>query len=254
MTSTLALYQTDLFRPTYRPWKGERWELLLAPMLICKGYWSEAMLVTDMAGLIRHDGPASRTWMSMTPMEIESQEIGCRFATGHTVVMGLGMGWAAANAALRPEVTRVTVVELDPEVIAVNATMDVFGQLPPEAAAKVTVVQGDALAHTPDEPADTLMADIWQPLYGDDRLEQVRRMRANTGAARVYYWGQEMDIAHRARRLGLPLDAASVARIVGEMGLPLIGPAEVANYPDLIERAARNWLRTDWTPPGYAVG
>lgn len=101
MTSTLTLFQTDLFRPTYRPWKGERWELLLAPMLICKGYWSEAMLVTDMAGLIRHDGPASRTWMSMTPMEIESQEIGCRFATGHTVVMGLGMGWAAANAALQ---------------------------------------------------------------------------------------------------------------------------------------------------------
>ena len=32
---------------------------------------------------------------------------------GHVVVMGLGMGWAAANAALHPAVSQVTVVEFD---------------------------------------------------------------------------------------------------------------------------------------------
>lgn len=186
MTIAPTLYQTDLFRPTYRPWRGDRWDLLLAPMVFCKGYWSDTMLITDMAGLIHHDDDKPRTWMSITPMEIESQEIGCRFATGHTVVMGMGMGWAVANTALRPEVTRVTVIEFDPEVIAVNAAMDVLGQLPPDAAAKVTVIQGDALSYVPDEPVDFLMPDIWQPLYGDGRLEQVRRMWANTRAARVY--------------------------------------------------------------------
>ncbi len=253
MTVTPTLFQTDLFRPAYRPWRGDRWEILLAPMALCKGYWSDTMLVTDMAGLIRHDDDKPRTWMSITPMEIESQEIGCRSATGHTLVMGMGMGWAVANTALRPEVTRVTVVEFDAEVIAVNAAMDVLGQLPPDAAAKVTVIQGDALSYVPDEPVDLLMPDIWQPLYDDGRLEQVRRMWANTGAARVYYWGQELDIAQRARRLGLPLDGPTVARIVEETGLPLVGPAEIPNYPDLIERAARNWLRTDWTPPAYAA-
>ena len=245
MATTLPLYETDLFRPKYRPFRGERWELLMSPMNLAKGYWSDAALVIDMAGLIRHDSQGPRTWMSMTPMEIESQEIGCRFASGHTVVMGMGMGWAAANAALNPAVTRVTVVELDPEVLEFVAVMDVFGQLPPEAAAKVTVVNGDATAFVPDTPADTLMADIWLPLYGDNRLEQVRRMRENTRAPRVYYWGQEMDIAQRARTLGLDLDAATVARIVAEMGLPLIGPAEIADYPDVIARAARNWLRND---------
>ncbi|OQB96252.1 MAG: hypothetical protein BWX86_00876 [Verrucomicrobia bacterium ADurb.Bin122] len=39
--------------------------------------------------------------MSLSVHEIESQELGCRHAFGTTVVMGLGMGWIALNAALR---------------------------------------------------------------------------------------------------------------------------------------------------------
>lgn len=243
MDLPFTVFETDLFRPEYRPLRGERWELRHSPMNLAKGYWSDPLLILNLAALVRFDGPEPRTWMSMTPMEIESQEIGVRFAAGHTVVMGLGMGWAAANAALNPAVTRVTVVEFDPEVIRVISAMNVFGQLPPEAEAKVTVHQGDATTFVPDRPADTLMADIWLPLYGDGRLDQVRQMRTNTGARRVYYWGQEMDIAERARDRGEDLSSETIAEIVSEMGLPLIGPAEVQNYPDLVARAARNWLR-----------
>ncbi|MBP2314463.1 hypothetical protein [Azospirillum soli] len=237
------LYQTDLFRPTYRPYQGERWEMRIAPMCICGGYWSDALLVLDMAALMRWHGDEKRTWMSMTPMEIESQEIGCRFASGNTIVMGLGMGWAAANAALNPAVTEVTVVEFDPEVIGLVESMGVFAQLPPEVTAKLRVLQGDATAYVPDRPVETLLADIWLPLNGDDRIEQVKRMRANTGATRVYYWGQEMSIARRARTLGVELDVSTVARIVDEIGLPLIGPAEMADYPERVARAARRWLK-----------
>ncbi|WP_158043652.1 hypothetical protein [Skermanella pratensis] len=239
------LYAPDLFRPAYRPARGERWRLDVAPLSLCPGYWSGVQVVTDMAVLTRTEGTGEtaglRTWMSMTPMEIESQELGCRAAFGHTVVMGLGMGWAAANAALRPEVAAVTVVEFDPEVIAMIEAVGVFAQLPPDAAAKVTVVNADALAWTPEAPADTLLADIWLPLNGDDRVEQVRRMRANTGATKVYFWGQEMVIARRARAAGLPLDTATVARIVADLDLPLIGP-DLPDYPDRIARAAERWL------------
>jgi len=177
----------------------------------------------------------------MTPMEIESQELGCRAEIGHTVVMGLGMGWATANAALRPEVTAVTVVEFDPEVIAMIAETGVFAQLPAEAAAKITVVQGDATAYRTASPADTLLADIWLPLNGDDRVDQVRRMQANTGASRVYFWGQEMVIARRALVQGLPLNQETVARIIADLGLPLIG-SEWHDYPERVEKAAARWL------------
>ena len=160
--------------------------------------------------------------------------------------MGMGMGWATANAALRPDVTAVTVVEFDPEVIAMIGEIGVFEQLPPEAQAKITVVRGDALTYTPDQPADTLLADIWLPINGDERVDQVRGMLANTGASRVYFWGQEMVIARMARDLGLSLEGgdvgrASVGRIVAELGLPLIGP-ELPDYPELVALAAAKWL------------
>lgn len=239
---TLSVYTTDLFIPRYRPMETSRWKLHLAEAVLCPGYWSETQLVVGMAGLIRVDGDSRETWMSMTPMEIESQEIGCRAATGHTVVMGMGMGWAAANAALRPEVTAVTVVELDPEVIGLVADTGIFEQLPPDVAAKIRVENADALSYVPERPADTLLADIWRPLNGDGRVEQVRRMHANTGAARVYYWGQEMSIARRARAEGIAVDADTLPRLVTAIGLPLIGP-ERPDYPELVTRAAARWLK-----------
>jgi hypothetical protein len=241
MSGGVELFRTDLFLPIYQPMSGERWALQVVPLNLCAGYWGETRLVTNMTVLTRRDGDSVRTWMSITPMELESQEIGCRAATGETVVMGLGMGWAAANAALRPEVSRVTVVERDPEVIEFSRRNGVFDQLPAEAGAKVAVVEGDALTFVPDRPAETLLADIWLPLNGDDRVDQVWRMQANTGATRVYFWGQEMVIARRARDTGMTLDKESVARIVTEIGLPLIGP-ELPDYPDLIGRAAARWL------------
>ncbi|WP_448187560.1 hypothetical protein [Azospirillum sp. sgz301742] len=235
-------FESDLFFPTYQPFSGERWELRVAPMAIIKGYWNDARVITNMAVLMRREGERLVTWMSMTPMETESQEIGCRLATGHTVIMGMGMGWAAANSATQPAVTRVTVVERDPEVIGMIRNTGIFQQLPPDTAAKIEVVEGDALEWVPDAPVDTLLADIWLPLNGDDRVEQVRRMHANTGAARVYFWGQEMVIARRARDTGRVLDDATVAAIVDELGLPLIGP-EWPDYAALTARAAAHWLR-----------
>ena len=239
----LPVYETDLFLPTYQPFESSRWRLQVAEMVLCPGYWSPARLCINMVALLRVEGESVRSWMSMTPLEIESQEIGVRHATGHVVVMGLGMGWAAANSALHPAVTRITVVEFDPEVIEAVAHCRVIEQLPPEAAAKITILRGDAYNYRPDIPVDTLMADIWLPLFGADRDAEVRRMHANTGGARVYFWGQEMVIADRARKAGLPLTAETVNAIVAGMGLPLIGPAEVPGYAALVAEVAQGWLK-----------
>lgn len=239
----LTPFVTDLFVPRYQPCEVGRWRLQVVPMLLSAGYWSPARLTRDTAILCRSEEARDyRTWMSMTPMEIESQEIGVRAAAGHTVVMGMGMGWAAVNAALRPEVTRVTVVELDPDVIEVNSRVGLFDQLPADVVEKIVIVNGDALEYRYDEQADTLMTDIWLPINGDERMEQSRVMARNTGARRVYVWGQELAIARRAGALGLELTDATVARIVAEFDLPLIGP-EFPDYPTLIARAADKWLK-----------
>ena len=217
----------------YRPLTSGRWELRQGGLVLTRGYWSPPRPV-EMIALTR-DG---ETWMSLTPMEIESQQIGVEAARGHVVVMGLGMGWAAAATALKPEVTAVTVVERDEEVIAMHAELDLFARLPDAAGNKLRIVEGDALEWRADDAVDLLMADIWLPLVSEGRVEQVRTMWANTGAAAVYFWGQEMEIARRAPEC----DDAVLAAAVAEMGLPLVGPG-TADYPERVRAAAAAWLR-----------
>ena len=144
-------------------------------------------------------------------MEIESQEIGIATAHGHTVVLGMGMGWCTANVALHPAVERVTVVERDPDVIALIEALGIFAQLPPEAQSKIRVVQDDALTWRPDARVDSLQADIWAKFVEPQKWDDVRRIQANIGAESLYFWGQEMELwrlACRARG-GVPGPARS---------------------------------------------
>ena len=217
----------------YRPLTSGRWVLRMGGTVLMRGYWSPPQFV-EMIALTR-DG---KTWMSLTAFEVESQQIGVEAARGSVVFMGLGMGWAAAATALKPEVRAVTVVECDPDVIAMHAELDLFSQLPGGAGEKVRIVAGDALEWRADAPVDLLMADIWLPLQSEGRVEEVRRMAANAGANAVYFWGQEMEIARRAP----DCDPTGVAAAVAEMGLPLVGP-ERGDYSQLVRAAAAAWLR-----------
>src|SRR6478736_1911101 len=86
-SSDLPTFQTDLFVPRYRPIRLGQWELRVSEMNLVPGYWSGAVLVQRMAALQR----GTQTWMSMTPYEIESQEIGGRLSRGEVLICGLGI-------------------------------------------------------------------------------------------------------------------------------------------------------------------
>lgn len=245
----LPLFTTDLFLPAYREGRVGRWQIRIRKLGLEPGYWSGLWAVRDTPVLLREAGdpPRWQPWMSLSPHEVESQELGCRHAVGHTAVMGLGMGWIAANAALNPDVAGVTVVERDPEVI------DLFHQtgtgaleaLPKAAAAKIAIVEADALEWKPDRPVDFLYADIWQKLAEPRTLGDVRRMQANVGAKTVYYWGQELTIYTEAkRRFGEdePLTGQRVCEVIDEaIALPLlVPPGKEEEYSARIERAAHN--------------
>lgn len=227
--------------PRYRPVASGAWRLQVVPLAHVPGYWSGPSPVRDMAVLVR-DGAS---WMSSTPFEFESQEIGIRFARGHVLIFGLGMGWAASACSCLPQVSRVTVVERDPDVLALHEELGTFGQLPQSAQAKLDVVLGDALEYRPDRPVDLLMPDIWLPLVNDERLAEVRRMQANVGAGEIYFWGQEMEIARHAAASGEEADDSGIAATVSAMDLPLIGP-EFPGYADKLVAAARRWMKGRW--------
>lgn len=239
--SDLPQFQTDLFVPRYQPMRHGDWEVRVAGMVLVPGYWSGTVMVQSMAALLRN----GLSWMSMTPYEIESQEIGVRLSRGHVLIYGLGMGWSTAACALREEVTAVTVVERDRDVIALFDALGVAGQLPPSARAKIRVVEGDAFAYRPGARVDLLMPDIWHPLVSDGRVGEVQRMQANVGAGAVYFWGQEMEIARHAVAAGRELDPAGIAATIADFGLPLIGPA-FPDYAAKLALVARRWMRDRW--------
>lgn len=242
--SSLPTYEPGFFVPDYHPMRSGAWEIMQAENVLCQGYWGPPVLVPHLTALIR-DGDV---WMSISPMETESQSIGIQEACGHVVIFGLGMGWAAAATALSKAVTAVTVVEFDPEVIALHRELDVFAQLPQDAQEKVLIIQGDAYTWTPNEQVDLLMPDIWLPLVSDGRVEEVRRMQDNVSAAAIYFWGQEMEIARHAVAAGRAIDDAGIAATIADFGLPLLG-TETSDYATRTATAAERWMAGRWLSP-----
>jgi hypothetical protein len=241
----LVPYDGALFIPTYCPLASGDWELRVTGLGFAPGYWSDARPLVGMAALVRH----GRAWMSITPFEIESQEVGIRHGRGHVLIFGLGMGWAAAASATIPAVTAVTVVEQDRDVLALHRALDLFAQLPETARAKLRVVEADACGYVPEAPVDLLMPDIWLPLVNDGRLDEVRAMQANVGASAIYFWGQELELARHAVAAGRDLDEAGIAATAAETGLPLVGPGQ-PGYAEKLAAATRRWIAGRWLPGG----
>jgi hypothetical protein len=240
----LPLFQTDLHMPAYLEGHSGCWRLTRSGFCFDRGYYSGLWGVSAMPVLMRDsrgDGHSWETWMSLSPHEIESQELGCRYARGHSSVMGLGMGWVAVNMALNPKVKRVTVIERDPEVIELFRYSRALDGLTGAITNKINIVLADALEWLPDEPVDFLYADIWRCLEEPQTLDEVRRMQANVQADLIYYWGQELTI-HALADKGCA-DAVewqeAVRRCVTDtIGLPLLLPEDF-DYPEMIATVVR---------------
>ena len=140
----------------------------------------------------------------------------------------------------------VTVIERDPELIALHEALDLFGRLPDQLGRKVRIVEGDAFDWRPDGPVDLLMLDIWLNLVADGRVEEVRRMQANVDARRVYFWGQELELARHAVAAGRSrLGDAEIGATAGELGLPLAG-LDTPGYARRLRAAAEQWMNDHW--------
>jgi hypothetical protein len=240
----VPLFTTNLHMPDYLEGIVGRWRLKRSGICFDRGYHSGLWIVSGMPVLLRDalgDGQSWETWMSLSPHEIESQELGCRYACGHTVVMGLGMGWVAVNMALNPQVKRVTVVERDPEVVELFLHSRALAGIPSPCSDKLSIVLADALEWQPDEPVDFLYADIWLGLEEPQTLDEVRRMQDNVKAGQVYFWGQELVIHSMAgeyAQVGTPR-AEVVQRCIAEkIRLPLLIPDGI-DYAEMIDTVVR---------------
>ena len=131
-----------------------------------------------------------REWMTITPNEIATMEDAIGKAHGHVAALGLGLGYFAFMASRKEAVERVTIVERDPEVIALfeRHILPQFAQ-----REKVRIVQADAFEYVKREMAsenvDFAFVDLWHDVA--DGAELYLRMKMLEGCApktRFAYW------------------------------------------------------------------
>ena len=134
---------------------------------------------------IREDG---RVWMTVTPNEINTIQPVVRESRGKVLTYGLGLGYYAFHALLREDVSSVTVVEKNPQVI------DVFRRLLLPFFPRqndLHIIEADAFDYAantmPGEAFDTVFTDLWHDVA--DGIPLFKRMKAlETPGPRYFYW------------------------------------------------------------------
>ena len=175
-------------------WNGWELERHIHPGWRVRGYFTPGLQRFDENWTLSKD---EVTWMSITPMELESQAHHLAAARGHVVVVGLGMGVLAWNLAQKPEVERITIIEKDPSIIEiVNALAvrhdwaDVVGR---RWDHRVSFINKDVFDLTINTVFDVALLDIW-PMVGDERLRpDLLRIARNVRAGEYAAWGLESD-------------------------------------------------------------
>lgn len=244
----LPVFASPWYMPPYPEGAVGSWKIVRGGVGLDRGYHSGACVNAGSPVLMRRNAQGGwDTWMSLSPLEVESQELAFHHAHGHTVVMGLGMGWVAANIARLPAVERVTVVERDGDVLELFDRCGVLQGLGTDAAGKVRLVHADALEWQPDAEApavDFLYADIWLRLAEPQALAQVQRMQSNVRAAQVYFWGQELVLGALARQIaqpGEPRWAEAVGQALRQSELPLQAAGGAAEYAAFVGKVLQAW-------------
>jgi len=244
--SRIPIFRTGLFIPEYKEGEIGNWRIQKSRFRYDYGYVSGVTFVEEMTILsqrCKEDPEKWEVWMSIAPYEIESQELCCRNAYGHTVVMGLGLGWISINTAMNDRVKKVTVIEIDPEVIRLFDYSEALYRLPPEIYHKIEVVEGDArFWRSNRRKPDFLFVDIWRTMAEHSVLEDLRSMQNNLSPDLIYYWGQELTIYTQLQNAGYSnkqINEKSIRYCIEHLiKLPLLIPADI-NYSEMIMKAIK---------------
>ena len=151
----------------------------------CIGFWKDEpapyYVLRDKEG---------EPWMSVTFNEMFTMQPAVDEARGRVLTLGLGLGYYAYMAALKPEVENVTVVERNEGII------DLFDQkiLPQfgDVKAKIRVVKADVfdfMLTVQDSEYDFCFADIWNGIQEEQLYYTLRKKcGGNYRGMKMSYW------------------------------------------------------------------
>ena len=130
--------------------------------------------------------------MSDTPAERRDHSWFVAMARGHVLINGLGIGMCLAAVLRKPEVTQATVVEIDPDVIALVG--------PHYTDPRVQIVQASAFDYQP--PKGVRYGAVWHDIWDDiciDNLPEMHKLHRKYGRRADWQgsWGREIAERHR---------------------------------------------------------
>lgn len=110
--------------------------------------------------------------MSNTPMEVRTNMRAFHSASGRILINGLGLGMLVEKMLTKPDVEHITIVEMNPEVIALVGP--VF-----ENNDRVTIIEEDAFSYQPPkgEKFHFVWHDIWTFICSYNLTEMKRLHR-----------------------------------------------------------------------------
>ena len=122
-----------------------------------------------------HKGLFADTVMSNTPDEIRDHSEFIYEAKGDVLINGLGLGVVLEMILPEPEITSITVIEKDEEVISLVAPSF-------ENEEKLTIIHADALEYTPPKGKryNAVWHDIWTNITSDN-LEDMKKLHRKYG-------------------------------------------------------------------------
>lgn len=136
-----------------------------------------------------------REWMTVTPNEIETMKAPIAEAHGRVITLGLGLGYFTHQVSEKDEVSSVTVIERDENVISLFKEF-ILPQF--EHREKVNIICADALDYleqnSPEDNFDFMFADLWHDssdglgLYIRlKKLEKNQKREENSSLIRKYW-------------------------------------------------------------------
>lgn len=129
-------------------------------------------------------------WMTVTPNEVETMRAPIKECHGKVLTLGLGLGYFAFHASQKQDVTSLTVVERNPDVIELFRKY-LLPQFPHKE--KIRIVQADAFQYMeekmPKECFDYLFADLWHdPSDGLDMYLRLKKYEPLAQKTKFSYW------------------------------------------------------------------
>ncbi len=213
----------------YRPCQVGSWAIRSRRGGIGQSYASQTVIDADYHTLSN----GSDLWMSTAFLERESHAWHLEQSTGHVVIAGLGIGMITLAAARKPDVTRVTVFEID------KAVIDLFLKAVPHdrsIAHKITLCHGDAgeaaamIREMGPREIDYAYADIWREYPHADAASWARNWIASLNAKAGGFWGQEAEIARRCEQGQGQMSIDTLSRHLDAMGIPVLPTPGYATF------------------------